>query len=81
MEYTKVNVIITPLNPIANDLLMAQLGDLGFDSFCESETGFEAYIPSKDYTPELLNQLNLPFDGVQLAFESEVIPDQNWNKV
>lgn len=81
MEYTKVNVIITPLNSIANDLLMAQLGDLGFDSFCESETGFEAYIPSKDYQSEVVNQLELPFDGVQLSFETEVIPDQNWNKV
>ena len=81
MEYTKVNVILTPLNPIANDLLMAQLGDLGFDSFCESETGFEAYIPSKDYQSEVLNQLELPFEGVQLTFEAEAIPDQNWNKV
>ena len=81
MEYTKVNVIITPLNPIASDLLIAQLGDLGFDSFCETEIGFEAYIPSKDYQSEVVNQLELPFDGVQLSFESEVIPDQNWNKV
>ncbi len=81
MEYTKVNVIITPMNPIAGDLLIAQLGNLGFDSFCESETGFEAYIPSQDYRPEVLKQLDLPFEGVQLSFETEVIPDQNWNKV
>ncbi|MBI9064656.1 MAG: 50S ribosomal protein L11 methyltransferase [Marinilabiliaceae bacterium] len=81
MEYTKVNVILTPLNPIASDLLMAQLGDLGFDSFCESETGFEAYIPSKDYQSEVLNQLELPFEGVQWTFETEAIADQNWNKV
>lgn len=69
------------MNQVASDLLIAQLGDLGFDSFCELDNGFEAFIPSRDYKSEVLNQLELPFEDVQLSFDSEVIPDQNWNKV
>ena len=48
MKYTKVEVTVTPVNQIANDLLMAQMGELGFESFSETEQGFEADIPSKN---------------------------------
>ncbi|MCU4175147.1 50S ribosomal protein L11 methyltransferase [Carboxylicivirga sp. N1Y90] len=81
MQYTKVSVNVSPANEIANDLLMAQMGELGFESFCESETGFDAFIPSADYDATTLKQLNLPFEGTSLSFQTETIADQNWNKV
>ena len=81
MEYTKISVSVTPLNEVANDLLMAQMGELGFESFSETNKGFEAFIPSKDYSNSLLNKLSLPFDDIQLSFSEEQIPDENWNEV
>lgn len=81
MQYTKVSVKLSPTNEIANDLLMAQMGDLGFESFCESTAGFDAFIPSESFKSSLLKQLTLPFDGIKLSYSTEVIADQNWNKV
>lgn len=81
MEYTKVSVQVNPINEVANDLLMAQMGDIGYESFCENNTGFEAYIPSKLFKEDELNTLYLPFDDTSLSFSTEIIPDQNWNKV
>jgi len=81
MEYTKISVSVAPFNEVANDLLMAQMGELGFESFSETNKGFEAFIPSKDFSNSLLNKLSLPFDDIQLSFSEEQIPDENWNEV
>ncbi len=81
MQYTKVSVNVSPINEIANDLLMAQMGELGFESFSENETGFDAFIPSSNYNAAVLKQLSVPLEGISLSFSSETIADQNWNKV
>ena len=80
MEYTKVAVTVTPINEIANDLLMAQMGELGFESFSETEYGFDAYIPTKDFTPTLLKSIEVPFEETKLTFKDEIMPDVNWNE-
>nr|WP_321410636.1 50S ribosomal protein L11 methyltransferase [uncultured Carboxylicivirga sp.] len=80
MEYTKVAVTLTPVNEIASDLLMAQMGELGFESFSETEYGFDAFIPSKDYNSSLLKSIHNPLEGIKLSFKDEVMPDINWNE-
>ena len=59
MEYTKITCTLSSDNELARELLMAELGNAGFESFVETEDAVEAYIPSKDYTPELLLAENL----------------------
>lgn len=81
MEYTKVSVVLTPSNQVANELLIAQMGEMGFDSFEENDNGFDAYIPSKDFPDIQLDLLESPIEGIELSFSSETIADQNWNKV
>ncbi len=81
MEYTKVAMQITPPNQVASELLIAQMGEMGFDSFEENEIGFDAYIPSKDFSASRLEQLACPIEAVEWSYSSEVIADQNWNKV
>jgi len=81
MEYIKVSVKVKPLNAVAVELLMAQMGELGFDSFEESEIGLNAYIKSSDFSQNILNEISCPLDGIDLGFETETIADQNWNKV
>jgi ribosomal protein L11 methyltransferase len=82
MEYTKVTCTITPDTELAREILMAELGNSGFESFVETETGVEAYIPSGYYTPELLLADNLQ-ENEFFSFHHtvEVIADQNWNEV
>ncbi|MCL6102417.1 MAG: 50S ribosomal protein L11 methyltransferase [Bacteroidetes bacterium] len=82
MEYTKVACTLLSDNEIARELLMAELGNTGFESFVETEDAVEAYIPSKDYTPELLLADNLQHNEFfSFQYSTEVIPDQNWNEV
>ena len=81
MEYMKVSVLVTPSNQVVNELLIAQMGEMGFDSFEENENGFDAYIPSKDFPGVQLDLLESPIEGIELSFTSETIADQNWNKV
>ncbi len=81
MEYIKVAVEVSPANEIANELLMAQMGDLGFDSFLETEKGFDAFIPAKLFDTVNLDDISCPLSGVHLSYQTEIIADQNWNKV
>lgn len=82
MEYTKVTCTLDSDNELARELLMAELGNAGFESFVETDTGVEAYIPSKDFTPELLLAESLQANELfHFQHTTEVIADQNWNEV
>lgn len=81
MDYQKVTIQITPFQEWLRDVLNAQLAEIGFDSFVETETGFEAFIPSANYSEESLNTLLEAFSGdFSFDVESEFIADQNWNE-
>lgn len=82
MEYTKITCFPVPNNEIARGILMAELGDTGFESFVETEETIEAYIPSKDFFPELLESETLKHNDLfSFTHTTEIIPDQNWNEV
>lgn len=83
MDYTELNITIDPRDPWS-EILVAQLSELGFDSFVETEKGVQAYIPSKDFNLETLKLNTLLFEnpeGVKISFEQNEIPHQNWNEV
>jgi ribosomal protein L11 methyltransferase len=44
MDYLEVKIEVTPRNPWS-EILVAELADLGFESFVDSETGVDAYAP------------------------------------
>jgi ribosomal protein L11 methyltransferase len=82
MEYTKVTCTLTPDTELAREILMAELGNAGFESFVETETDLEAYIPSANFTPELLLADNFQQNEFfSFHHTVEVIADQNWNEV
>jgi ribosomal protein L11 methyltransferase len=81
MSYTKVSIQIKPYNSDVADIIIALLGEIGFESFEENESGFDAFIPSGDFNEELLNGIELPIEGITLQKSVEEIPDQNWNEV
>jgi len=63
-SYKEYDFVVSPIEP-ARDLLIAELGEVGFESFMETETGVLAYINSKDW-----------FDSI---LEGVSIEQQNWN--
>ena len=61
---------ITPYSEAAGDILCAQLGEIGFDSFEPTETGIKAYISKETFSESAL----------QNTLEDVVIPDTSFEK-
>lgn len=80
MNYIQVKAIITPYSEDRADVLMALMGQIGFESFENTVDGLLAYIPEAAFIAEELTGLELPWDDTRLAFSHELIPDQNWNE-
>jgi len=79
MEYIEI-ICYYPKSFHGEEILPAMLGEIGFESFMETEEGVSAYIPSKDFSEERLNDLIYSLSK-KIRYEKTVIPDQNWNAV
>jgi len=64
-----------------SEILMAEVAEAGFDTFMETETGFEAYVEGDDFDKSLLESLKQKYNQVKpLQFSFSQIPKQNWNE-
>ncbi len=81
MNYIELQCNIFPIYP-ASDMLMAELGELGFESFMENDSGFLAYIEQDKFDLNAIEELpmikNQLFD---ISFSHKVIAKENWNSV
>ncbi|MDG1572241.1 50S ribosomal protein L11 methyltransferase [Robiginitalea sp. M366] len=70
---------LQPLQP-ASEIFIAALGELGFESFEETETGLKAYIRKAEFNPEALEALPyLQSDLWEAQYTMEELPQENWN--
>lgn len=81
MRYTQVQFNCEPSSEVLTDVLSAQLGEIGFNSFVANDAGLEAYIPSMDLSFEQIDQIlsDLPLDAV-ITYTSREMEDKNWNE-
>ena len=78
MYYTRVQVICVPE---FSELLMAEIAEAGFDSFMETENGFEAYVELEKYDKEQLNAVKEKYTlQTPVVFYQDRIEKQNWNE-
>ena len=83
MDYLELTISIMPRNPWA-EILTAELADLGFESFVDTEDGIQAYGLLKNIELESVvkkSSLSSENEGVHFEFTQKVIPHQNWNAV
>lgn len=80
MDYIEVTINLTPRMPWS-DILIAELADLGFESFVETATGIQAYAPeSIGNVAAILQQTSLAATNeVTVETTTAVIAHQNWN--
>ncbi|MEO0902266.1 MAG: 50S ribosomal protein L11 methyltransferase, partial [Bacteroidota bacterium] len=77
--YIEFKFDIEPREPFS-DILMAELGELGFESFVETESGVLAYILESDWQEGMLNDLFvLQNSDVHISWTQKNIAQQNWN--
>lgn len=63
------------------DILIAELGELGFDAFVEIDKGFSAYISEDRYSEIALEEMIKRYsDYAQISYTSQKIERQNWNE-
>ncbi len=79
MVYLEYDFKISPLQP-TSDILIAELGELGFESFVETETGILAYMLKSEWQDQNLESL-FAFQNpdVKISWTRKEIEQQNWN--
>ena len=78
--YIAYTFTITPKEP-ATEILIAELGSVGFESFVENENGLIAYIQQVDWNEHMLDDIYaLKSDEFSISYKKELIEQTNWNK-
>ncbi len=83
MDYVELYCQVQPVDPWA-DLLIAELADIGFESFSEEPDGFKAYISACRYRAKAVSSLfeyNREPGPSKLSFEINRLGGKNWNAV
>lgn len=77
--YVEYNFEVQPIQP-GRDILIAELGEVNFESFVETPKGFLAYISKKDWHPNILEGIYLlDNSNFQVAYDYKEIKQENWN--
>lgn len=65
----------------AADVLAAQLGEIGYESFEKAEPGLIAYVQEKLYDKLKLDELisEFPFE-IPIDYKAEIVDEKNWNE-
>ena len=70
---------VEPKEP-ATEILIAQLGFAGFESFVENDEGVMAYIQKSDWNPEILEDVFvLKSEEFNISYEYKEVEQTNWN--
>lgn len=77
--YIEYNFTFSPKEPIS-EILIAELGNVGFESFVETEKGVTAYIQKTDWSAEILADVFvLNSDEFSIEYNLNEVPQTNWN--
>jgi len=81
MEYKKVAFSFQAIEEYQKDMFIAALADAGFDSFVDTDTGFDAFIVAGQFNESTLNEVLMDFgDALQYTWLIHDIEPQNWNE-
>lgn len=79
-NYLEFDFKISPLQPW-NEILMAELIEVGFDSFTEEHEGILAYIPKDIFDEkELSNIALMNNEEIKISYIYREMPNINWNE-
>lgn len=79
MKYTEVDFAVNPMIPFS-EILMAELSEVGFDSFAETETGLQAFVPTENFDRNSVEGILSLLRNCEITYDVRELPDQNWNE-
>lgn len=78
MYYTRLQVIC---DSEYSEILMAEIAETGFDTFMETEKGFEAYAEQDNYDKQKLHEVKDKYGQfTPVVFYQDKIEKKNWNE-
>ena len=82
MDYIELQITLKPHTAELSELLAAELGELGYESFADTESGLNAYIPVKLYQESAVKVVFHNYKHIAgISCKPQFIPEQNWNAV
>ena len=82
MDYSVTHFTLSPMSDMAADILSALLAEQGYDSFEQTETGVDAYIPTELLAQTDVDSLlaDFPLPDVKYSFRTEAMENKDWNE-
>jgi len=78
MHYARLQVVC---DPEFSEILMAEMADAGFDTFMETEKGFEAYAEGDQYDRQMVEAIQQQYSFVNpFLVMVDKVEKQNWNE-
>lgn len=78
MYHTRLQVTC---NPNYSEIIMAEIAEAGFDTFLETEKGFEAYVEMEKFDKEQLRYILEKYgEQTPVVFQQDRIEKKNWNE-
>ncbi|MEQ6121315.1 50S ribosomal protein L11 methyltransferase [Reichenbachiella sp. MALMAid0571] len=76
-----IEVYISTEDSSISDILMAELGEIDFDTFEEVESGLKAYIAAESFDQKALDEIISRYKGsFDFTVEINSVEKENWNK-
>ena len=82
MKYYEVDFTLSPNNQDACDLMAALAGDVGFETFEETDNGIKGFIQQSLFDQKKLDLLILsfPIPDIQIKYKVSETEDKDWNE-
>ena len=82
MDYIELQITLTPYTAELSEVIAAELGELGYESFTDTENGLNAYIPVGQYQEAAAKVVFYNYKDIAgISYKVQFIPEQNWNAV
>lgn len=81
MNYIEAVFVCIPHDEIITEVLSAELGEVGFESFVDTATGLTAYIQESLYDEETVEGVlnNFPLEA-KITYTTSLIEGKDWNE-
>jgi ribosomal protein L11 methyltransferase len=81
MNYIELNVKTLAVTPLS-EILIVELGEIGFESFVENEEGFLAYIQENEFDEKKIVELQIIKTNPSIfTYTFQIVEDENWNAI
>jgi ribosomal protein L11 methyltransferase len=78
LDFIELKVTVSP---DFSDILIAELAEIGFESFVDTDEGLNAYIQSHDFDLDQIEEIRQKYSShAQIAYNFSTIERKNWNE-